>query len=84
MRNVLKAEWTQTSDDEYHFFVQANAFLYRMVRRMVFVQVAVAQGKFPADMISLSLEKQAVPGKRRGLPSGLAPACGLTLIQVDY
>lgn len=84
VRNVFAAEWTQVSNDEYHFFVKANAFLYRMVRRMVFVQVAVAQGKFPADTISLSLEKQVAAEKRSGLPSGLAPACGLTLVQVEY
>jgi len=84
VRNIMKAEWTRLSSDEYHFFVQANAFLYRMVRRMVFVQVAIAQGRFPAETISLSLEKQVAAGKRSGLPSGLAPACGLTLIQVEY
>src|SRR5689334_9533622 len=45
VRTVMKAEWQQVSDDEWHFEVQADAFLYRMVRRLVFVQVAVAQGK---------------------------------------
>ncbi len=27
--------------------VEADAFLYRMVRRMVYLQVTAAQGKFP-------------------------------------
>ena len=45
VRTVMKAEWMQVEKDEWHFEVQADAFLYRMVRRLVFVQVAVAQGK---------------------------------------
>ena len=49
VRTVMKAEWLQAgTEDEWHFEVQADAFLYRMVRRLVFVQVAVAQGKVSA------------------------------------
>lgn len=84
VRTVMKAEWTQTAADELNFEVQADAFLYRMVRRMVFVQVAVAQGKLPAEAIADALEKQLPVGKRSGLPSGLAPAHGLTLVEVEY
>ena len=84
MRTVMKAEWTQTAEDEWHFEVQADAFLYRMVRRLVFVQVAVAQGKVPVEAIAHSLAKQASVEKRSGLPSGLAPAHGLTLVEVEY
>src|SRR5688572_7001124 len=40
VRTVMKAEWSQSEEDEWHFEVQADAFLYRMVRRLVFVQVA--------------------------------------------
>jgi tRNA pseudouridine38-40 synthase len=84
VRTVMKAEWTQTSDDEWRFEVQGDAFLYRMVRRMVFVQAVVAQGKLPAEAIAGSLAKQATAGKRSVLPSGLAPANGLTLVNVEY
>ena len=85
VRTVMKAEWKQTSDDgTWLFEVQADAFLYRMVRRMVFVQVAVAQGKFPAEMIARSLAEQASAQSRSVLPSGLAPAHGLTLVNVEY
>ena len=44
VRTVMNSSWQQV-DDEWRYEVQANAFLYRMVRRLVFVQVAVAQGK---------------------------------------
>jgi tRNA pseudouridine38-40 synthase len=84
MRAVIKAEWTQMAENEWQFEVQANAFLYRMVRRMVFLQVAVAQGKISVEEISRSLAKQMSAKHRSGLPSGLAPAHGLTLINVEY
>ena len=84
VRTVIKAEWTQTAENEWQFEVQANAFLYRMVRRMVFLQVAVAQGKISVEAISGSLAKQETAESRSGLPSGLAPAHGLTLVRVEY
>jgi tRNA pseudouridine38-40 synthase len=77
----MKASWSQIKEDEWHFSVQADAFLYRMVRRLVFVQVAVAQGKVSADAIGASL---AGPASADTLPAGLAPAHGLTLVEVAY
>jgi hypothetical protein len=51
---------------------------------MVFIQVAVAQSKISADAIARSLAKQASAESRSVLPSGLAPAHGLTLVKVEY
>lgn len=84
VRTVRKAVWTQTTDDAWQFEVQADAFLYRMVRRMVFVQVAVAQGKVSAQEIALALTEQVPAESRSVLPAGLAPAHGLTLVEVEY
>jgi tRNA pseudouridine38-40 synthase len=84
VRTVMKAVWTQAGEDEWLFEVQGDAFLYRMVRRMVFVQVAVAQEKIPAEAIASSLARQTSVKERSGLPSGLAPAHGLTLVRVEY
>jgi tRNA pseudouridine38-40 synthase len=86
VRTVMKAEWTQVHDanDEWHFEVQADAFLYRMVRKLVFVQVAVAQGKFPVAAIARSLAEKLPTGKRTEIPAGLAPAHGLTLVEVTF
>jgi tRNA pseudouridine38-40 synthase len=81
---VTKAEWSQIEAGEWHFEVQADAFLYRMVRRLVFVQVAVAQGKISAEAIAHSLAKPLPAGKRSEIPAGLAPAHGLTLVEVAY
>ena len=49
--------------DEWTFDIQADAFLYRMVRRLVFVQVAVGQGRLPAETLVRALEDS--PGSRR-------------------
>jgi tRNA pseudouridine38-40 synthase len=86
MRTVMKAEWTQPEKDgAWHFNVQADAFLYRMVRRLVFVQVTVAQGKCSVETIARSLAKQVSAGTgSEKIPAGLAPAHGLTLIEVTY
>jgi tRNA pseudouridine38-40 synthase len=77
-RTVTKAEWKRMPDGEWQFEVRANAFLYRMARRLVFVQVSVAQGKVPLERVQAALERQ------EKLPAGLAPAHGLTLVEVTY
>jgi len=83
VRTVMNASW-QPKEDGWHFEVQANAFLYRMVRRLVFVQVSVAQGKVLVEAVAPSLAGQAKGLERSGLPAGLAPAHGLTLVEVTY
>lgn len=80
VRTISRSEW-QVHDDEVCFTVQAEAFLYRMVRRMTFVQVAVAQGKLPAQILSEVLAGR-LSGER--FPTGLAPAHGLCLVSVTY
>jgi tRNA pseudouridine38-40 synthase len=80
----MKAEWQQVSEGGWHFEIQADAFLYRMVRRLVFTQVAVAQGMTSVEAVANSLAKHFPAGARSGLPSGLAPAHGLTLVEVKY
>ncbi len=77
VRNIMKSAWKR-SDGEWQFEVQADAFLYRMVRRMVFVQVVTAQGKCSVEEVQQALSKQ------KKLPAGLAPAHGLTLVEVTY
>jgi len=78
VRTVTKAEWKKMPDGEWQFEVRADAFLYRMVRRLVFVQVSAAQGRCSVEKVQHALSKQ---GK---LLAGLAPANGLTLVEVTY
>jgi tRNA pseudouridine38-40 synthase len=75
---VTKAEWKKMPDGEWQFEIRADAFLYRMVRRLVFIQVSVAQGRSSLEKVRHALLKQ---GK---LIAGLAPAHGLTLVDVTY
>ena len=84
VRTVMNAKWKQAEEDEWHFQVRADAFLYRMVRRLVFVQMAVAQGKVSAEAIANALANPTPSGTRTELPAGLAPAHGLTLVEVTY
>ncbi|HVN14448.1 MAG TPA: tRNA pseudouridine(38-40) synthase TruA [Anaerolineales bacterium] len=83
IRAVMKAKW-RSHADEWQFEIQADAFLYRMVRRLVFVQVAVAQGKCSAEAVARSLAGQLNESKRSEIPAGLAPAHGLNLVEVTY
>lgn len=77
VRTVYKAEW-QLAGDELHFEVLGNAFLYRMVRRMVYLQVQVGYGKLAMEALNQAFLNAV------DLPSGLAPAQGLTLTEVLY
>jgi tRNA U38,U39,U40 pseudouridine synthase TruA len=51
---------------------------------LVFVQVAVAQGKISVETVARSLAVQVDERERSELPAGLAPAHGLTLVEVTY
>jgi tRNA pseudouridine38-40 synthase len=79
IRDVQRAIWRQQAE-RLTFEVTANAFLYHMVRRMTFVQVAIGQGKLEAGVISQAL------GAPQGQPvfQGLAPPSGLSLTSVGY
>jgi tRNA pseudouridine38-40 synthase len=79
-RTVMLSEWSRL-DNEWQYEVRADAFLYRMVRRLVFVQVAAAQGKCLKETVVKALDR---PQIRNEIPAGLAPAHGLTLVEVNY
>jgi tRNA pseudouridine38-40 synthase len=81
VRTVFSAEW-QSHADEWTFEIQADAFLYRMVRRLVFVQVAVGQGRLKSDKLIEALESK--PAAHSQIPVSLAPASGLALVEVRY
>lgn len=59
--------------------VEADGFLYNMVRIMVGTLLRVAQGKIEANEIS-----NIIKGKNRKLAGPTAPACGLYLNRVNY
>lgn len=78
MRQVLRAEW-QASDERLWFTIEANAFLFRMVRRIVMALVRVGRGEYGSDEFREMLESRDAQRI-----TGLAPACGLCLVEVKY
>jgi tRNA pseudouridine38-40 synthase len=81
VRRVISSKWKKLSEDEWKFEVRADAFLYHMVRRMVFILVAIGQGKCEKEAVVKLLDR---PQAKNEIPAGLAPAHGLTLIEVTY
>jgi tRNA pseudouridine38-40 synthase len=89
IRTVRSAEW-QNSKDEWIFDICADAFLYRMVRRLVYVQVAVGQGRLSVEALIQALNPASASTREirnetpERIPASLAPASGLTLVEVSY
>ncbi len=85
VRTVMSARWRQQAD-EWIFEIQADAFLYRMVRRLVYAQVAVGQARLSAKMLARALDDRYDIRQEAQvqIPASLAPACGLTLVEVCY
>jgi tRNA pseudouridine38-40 synthase len=77
-RTIYQADWNKDTQD-YVFDIQGNAFLYRMVRRILFFMVQIGQGKVDPDRISDKLQEELDAPVQ-----GLAPSCGLNLVQVIY
>ena len=78
VRSVYRSNWIKSASDEIEYLVEANGFLYHMVRRLVYLQMTLAQGKISwQDWIGA-----VTTGKID--TTGLAPSCGLTLMCVNY
>jgi tRNA pseudouridine38-40 synthase len=85
VRTVYAASW-QTDGDEWLFEIEANAFLYRMIRRLVYLQVAVGQGRLPVESLAWTLDAGSPVREEThpSLPGGLAPPNGLSLVEIKY
>jgi tRNA pseudouridine38-40 synthase len=77
IREVFESRWIETSTG-WRYEITANAFLYHMVRRLVFVQVRAAQGFLSLQNLEEGLHHQVK------LKPGLAPPHGLVLTRVDF
>ena len=88
VRRVFQAEWhpdPSGGDNGWVFVVKADAFLYHMARRMVSLQVEIAQGKASLeDLQSYLHPKDHLEADSRGVVQGLAPPNGLVLVEVGY
>ncbi len=77
IRHISLAEW-QVEGKSAQFTVRGNAFLFHMVRRLVHAQVQAGSGKLRLDDFRCAVEQG------QELPTGLAPARGLTLMEVRF
>ncbi len=80
VRSVVRSAWWGDAE-QIVFEVAANAFLYHMVRRMVYVQVAVARDRLSLADFQASLQEKP---ERISALAGIAPAHGLVLVEVEY
>lgn len=79
MTRTVKAFSVSRDGDMVTMKVEADGFLYNMVRIMVGTLLRVQQGKISADEIPLIIEK-----RNRKFAGPTAQACGLYLNRVNY
>jgi tRNA pseudouridine38-40 synthase len=79
IRTIQSLEWEHLSDGSgTNFRISAKAFLYHMVRRIVYVLIRVGQERISISELKESIENQSE------LPAGIAPAKGLVLEEIIY
>jgi tRNA pseudouridine38-40 synthase len=74
---VLGASFEKKGDGAV-FTIEANRFVYNMVRTLTGTLVDMGRGRIAASMTDI------LAGKDRGIAGITAPACGLTLEKVTY
>ena len=78
IRNVMRIAWQTTGIDNLAFEIEANAFLYHMVRRIAASLLMVGQKRITVKEFVDCFRKKGE------YPPGLAPAHGLNLVEVKY
>ena len=78
VRTIEKSEWKISDDGYLTYRISSKAFLYHMVRRIVFLLVRIAQGRIELTDLADGIKD----GK--DLPAGIAPANGLFLEKIIY
>lgn len=78
VRTVFQSRWEEHGD-ERRFIIQANAFLFRMVRRITGTLVRVGSGQMRVEEF-----QAAFAARKLRLSAPPAPPYGLTLVAVSY
>lgn len=76
---IMHAQWTQQSETEWVFTIQADRFLRNMVRSIVGTLLEVGKGK-----LSIEGFRQVIEAKNRNAAGSSVPAHGLYLCDVGY
>jgi len=78
VRTIKKLKITRVGDFIY-FDIEANGFLYNMIRNIVGTLIEIGRGRFPQGSL-----KKILSAKNRKLAGPTVPAKGLCLIKVKY
>jgi tRNA pseudouridine38-40 synthase len=78
IRTVFRAEWKREGE-QLDFWIEADAFLFRMVRTIVGTLLQRGGGRRSPEEFQALLQ---TPPKGKSGPA--APACGLCLMRIDY
>lgn len=78
IRTVKKLKITQDKDLIY-IEIEADGFLYNMVRNIVGTLIEIGRGRFPKGSL-----KKILLSRDRKLAGPTVPACGLCLVKVKY
>jgi tRNA pseudouridine38-40 synthase len=78
VRHVMRSEFEEHGD-ELHYLVEANGFLYNMVRIVVGTLLEVGRASITPGQFS-----QALMARDRKAAGPTVPARGLTLVRVNY
>lgn len=78
IRTIYKAEIVE-ENNEIVIKLEGDGFLYNMVRIIAGTLIEIGKGSYPPDMIKTIIENED-----RELAGPTAPACGLTLVKIEY
>ncbi|HJX40063.1 MAG TPA: hypothetical protein VJ345_01275, partial [Anaerolineales bacterium] len=78
VRSVFRADW-QVAPPEVSLILEADAFLHRMVRRIMALLMEIGRGRTDPDRVRSLLDAPGTPVRGR-----IAPAHGLCLEAVLY
>ncbi len=78
VRNIIDCA-VSVEDDNIHIDIEADGFLYNMVRNIVGTLVEVGRGRWPAETITTIIQ-----AKDRAAAGPIAPAGGLCLTKINY
>jgi tRNA pseudouridine38-40 synthase len=79
VRCIKRLEWDFSQDPLWHLYIEADGFLYKMVRIIVGTLVEAARGRIRPEDVAIIRDS-----KNRDLAGPTAPARGLCLWEVKY
>jgi tRNA pseudouridine(38-40) synthase len=82
--SLVKLPVADPAPDEIVVRIEADHFLWRMVRRLVGALVRVGSGDLSLDQFAALLRPDTQPARAHEVADWTAPACGLYLERVLY